>query len=74
MDNKLNLKINKPMEDKIEKVEVNEVYKTHVGDLVKIISIDKPNDRVHIFNISDGANQWVSLSRALVHKFKTRVK
>ena len=74
MDNKLNLKINKPIEDKIEKVEVNEVYRTHVGDLVKIISIDKPNDRVHIFNISDGANQWVSLSRALVHKFKTRVK
>lgn len=62
------------MEEKIEKVEVNEVYRTHVGDLVKIISIDKPNDRVHIFNISDGANQWVSLSRALVHKFKTKVK
>ena len=68
------LKINKPMEEKIEKVEVNEVYRTHVGDLVKIISIDKPNDRVHIFNISDGANQWVSLSRALEHKFRTKVK
>ena len=62
------------MEEKIEKIEVNEVYKTHVGDLVKILEIDKPNDRLHLFNISDGANQWVSLSRALVHKLKIKVK
>lgn len=62
------------MEEKIEKIEVNEVYKTHVGDLVKILEIDKPNDRLHLFNISDGANQWVSLSRALKHKLKIKVK
>jgi hypothetical protein len=70
------LKINIPMEKfpKIEKIEVNEVWKTHVNDLVKIIEIDKENDRVHIFNISDGANQWVSLSRALEHKFRTKIK
>jgi mRNA-degrading endonuclease RelE of RelBE toxin-antitoxin system len=60
--------------EKIEKIEVNEVYKTHVGDIVKIIEIDKPNDRLHLFNISDGANQWVSLSRALEHKLKIRIK
>jgi ABC-type Na+ transport system ATPase subunit NatA len=62
------------MEEKIEKIEINEVYKTHVGDLVKILEIDKPNDRLHLFNISDGANQWVSLSRALKHKLKIKVK
>lgn len=62
------------MEEKIEKIEVNEVYKTHVGDLVKILEIDKSNDRLHLFNISDGANQWVSLSRALKHKLKIKVK
>lgn len=62
------------MEEKIKKIEVNEVYKTHVGDLVKILEIDKLNDRLHLFNISDGANQWVSLSRALIHKLKIRVK
>jgi hypothetical protein len=62
------------MEEKIEKIEVNEVYKTHVGDLVKILEIDKPNDRLHLFNISDGANQWVSLSRALKHKLRIKVK
>jgi mRNA-degrading endonuclease RelE of RelBE toxin-antitoxin system len=62
------------MAEKIEKVEVNEVYKTHVGDLVKIMRVDKENDRVHIFNISDGANQVVSLSRALEHKFRIRIK
>ncbi len=62
------------MAEKIEKIAVNEVYKTHVGDLVKIMDIDKENDRLHLFNISDGANQWVSLSRALVHKLKVRIK
>ena len=61
------------MENEKPKIEINGVYKTHVGDLVKIIDIDTPNDRVHIFNISDSANQWVSLSRAIEHKFKTKI-
>ena len=56
------------------KIEVGGIYKTHVGDLVKIISVDKPNDRIHIFNISDGANQHVSLSGAIKFKLKARVK
>ena len=56
------------------KIEINGVYKTHVGDLVKIMDIDKPNDRIHLYNISDGANQWVSLSRALEHKIRSRVR
>jgi mRNA-degrading endonuclease RelE of RelBE toxin-antitoxin system len=56
------------------KIEINGVYKTHVGDLVKIMEIDKANDRIHLYNISDGANQWVSLSRALEHKIKARVR
>jgi len=60
-------------EEKIKEVKPGEVYKTHVNDLVKIIEVDKVNDRVHIFNISDGANQWVSLSRALEHKFRIKI-
>lgn len=60
-------------EEKIKEVKPGEVYKTHVNDLVKIIDVDKVNDRVHIFNISDGANQWVSLSRALEHKFRIKI-
>lgn len=59
--------------EEIKKVKVNEVYKTHVNDLVKIVEIDEANDRLHIFNISDGANQWVSLSRALKHKLRTKI-
>jgi ABC-type uncharacterized transport system ATPase subunit len=58
---------------KIKEVKPGEVYKTHVNDLVKIIEVDKENDRVHIFNISDGANQIVSLSRALEHKFRAKI-
>jgi hypothetical protein len=61
------------MEEK-KKIEVNEVYKTHVGDLVKIMDIDEENDRLHIFNISEGAVQWVLLSRALKFKIKDRVR
>ena len=56
------------------KIEVNGIYKTHVNDLVKIINIDKSNDRIHLYNISDGANQWVSLSRAIKHKIISRVR
>jgi mRNA-degrading endonuclease RelE of RelBE toxin-antitoxin system len=62
------------MEEKIEKIEISEVYKTHIGDLVKIMDIDEENDRLHIFNISDGASQWVSLSRALQHKLRIRIR
>ena len=56
------------------KIEIDGVYKTHVNDLVKVIEIDKPNDRIHLYNISEGANQWVSLSRAITHKLRSRVK
>ena len=59
--------------EEVKEVKVNEVYKTHVNDLVKIVELDKVNDRLHIFNISDGANQWVSLSRALKHKLRTKI-
>lgn len=56
------------------KLEVGGVYKTHVGDLVKVISFDNDSDRLHLFNISDGSNQWVSLSRALEYKLETKVR
>jgi ABC-type Na+ transport system ATPase subunit NatA len=59
--------------EELKEIKVNEVYKTHVNDLVKIVEIDKVNDRLHIFNISDGANQWVSLSRALKHKLRIKI-
>jgi hypothetical protein len=59
--------------EELKEIKVNEIYKTHVNDLVKIIEIDKVNDRLHLFNISDGANQWVSLSRALKHKLRTKI-
>jgi hypothetical protein len=55
------------------KIEIGGVYKTPVKDLVKVINIDKENDRIHLFNISDSANQWVSLSRAIKFKFVSRV-
>jgi hypothetical protein len=69
MENKL---LEKGMEEK--EIEINGVYKSHVGDLIKVLEIDKSNDRIHLYNISDGANQWVSFSRALKHKFRSRVK
>lgn len=69
MENKL---LEKGMEER--EIEINGVYKSHVGDLIKVLEIDKSNDRIHLYNISDGANQWVSFSRALKHKFRSRVK
>lgn len=61
------------MEEKL-KIEIGGVYRTHVGDLVKIISINKEKDEVWIYNISENANQWVSLSKAIEHKFRSRVR
>jgi hypothetical protein len=55
-------------------IEVGGTYKTHTGDLVKIMKIEESEDRIHIFNISEAANQWVSYSRAKEFKFKTRIR
>ena len=60
------------MSEELE-LRVNGVYKTHVGDLVKILSIDEKNDRLHLFNISDSAKQWVNLTLAKKYKLKSRV-
>jgi|GEM_PF-2185266 mRNA-degrading endonuclease RelE of RelBE toxin-antitoxin system len=61
------------MEEKL-KIEIGGVYRTHVGDLVKIVSINKEKDEIWIYNISENANQWVSLSKAIEHKFRSRVR
>ena len=61
------------MEEKL-KSEIGGVYRTHVGDLVKIVSINKEKDEIWIYNISENANQWVSLSKAIEHKFRSRVR
>jgi len=61
------------MEEKL-KIEIGGVYRTHVGDLVKIASINKEKDEIWIYNISENANQWVSLSKAIEHKFRSRVR
>ena len=39
------------MEEKL-KIEIGGVYRTHVGDLVKIVSINKEKDEIWIYNIS----------------------
>ena len=49
------------------------VYRTHVGDLVKILDIDESRDMLCIFNISDSAKQWVSLCRAKKFKLRSRI-
>jgi mRNA-degrading endonuclease RelE of RelBE toxin-antitoxin system len=56
------------------KIEVGGLYKTHVGDLVKIMEIKEKEDTVHLYNISESANQWVSLSKAKEFKFRSRIR
>lgn len=66
------LKINKMPEEL--KIEVGGLYKSHVGELIKVMEIRENEDMVHIFNVSESANQWVSYSRAKKFKFKSRIR
>ena len=48
-----------------EKIEIVEegIYRTNTGDIVKILSMDKNNDVLKIYNISDSCKQWKKLSK-----------
>ena len=51
--------------------EINRTYKTEVNNLIKVLSIDIENDRLKIYNISESATMWISLSK---HNLKTLIR
>jgi hypothetical protein len=44
---------------KIEDIELNTVYRTHVKDLVKVLVIDNEKQKIKLYNISGAHKQWL---------------
>jgi hypothetical protein len=50
------------------------VYRSHAGDLVKVLNINLEIDQVKVYNISDSCHSWHRICRAITdNKFKTEV-
>jgi len=43
----------------------NEIYRSVVGDLVKILKIDLKENRLHCYNISNSCNSWHRIDSAI---------
>ena len=54
-------------------IEVGQNYRTHVGDLVKVKSIDVKKNQLVVTNISDQCTSWHRIDSAIKdNKFKVR--
>ena len=54
---------------KVEDVELNAVYRTHVKDLVKVLVIDEERKKFKLYNISGAFSQWTEFKNiAFVEK------
>jgi hypothetical protein len=55
-------------------VKEGKIYRSHVGDLVKVIQIDMEKLSMKCFNISEAANAWHRIDSAIKdNKFKEEV-
>lgn len=55
-------------------IKEGKIYRSHVGDLVKILKIDLKKNSVKVYNISDSANSWHRIDAAIKdNKFKVEV-
>ncbi len=55
-------------------IKENTVYRSHVGDLVKVMTIDVSKNEMHCYNISDSCNSWHRISSAIKdNKFRSRI-
>lgn len=43
----------------VEDIEINGVYKTYVGDIVKILEIDNERECITLMNITGSFKQWI---------------
>jgi mRNA-degrading endonuclease RelE of RelBE toxin-antitoxin system len=56
------------------KIEEGSTYRSHVGDLVKILSIDKETNMLKVYNISESCHTWHRIDSAIKdNKFKDKV-
>jgi len=56
------------------KIEEGSTYRSHVGDLVKILSIDQKSNQMKVYNISESCHTWHRIDSAIKdNKFKDKV-
>lgn len=49
-------------------------YRSHVGDLVKVLDINEKTNTVRVYNISDSCTSWHRIDSAIKdNKFKSEV-
>jgi len=55
-------------------IKEGKIYRSHVGDLVKVLEIDLEKKQMKCYNISDSANAWHRVDAAIKdNKFKEAV-
>jgi hypothetical protein len=55
-------------------IKEGKTYRSHVGDLVKILNIDKEANQMKVYNISDSCHSWHRIDSAIKdNKFKAEV-
>lgn len=55
-------------------IEEGKIYRSLVGDLVKVISINHERNELHCYNISESCNSWHRISAAIKdNKFRHKV-
>jgi len=56
-------------------IEEGIVYRSHVGDLVKVLSISNETNTVKIYNVSDSCHTWRRIHSAIKdNKFCSRIQ
>ena len=57
------------------KIEEGKTYRSHVGDLVKILLIDEESNQIKVYNISESCHTWHRIDSAIKdNKFKEKVR
>jgi hypothetical protein len=52
----------------VDELVENGVYLTHTKDLVQIRGIDRANDKLHLYNITESCNVYLNLTKHLLIK------
>lgn len=55
-------------------IKEGKTYRSHVGDLVKILNIDNSSNQMKVYNISESCHTWHRIDSAIKdNKFKAEV-
>lgn len=56
------------------KIEEGKTYRSHVGDLVKVLKLDEKTNQMKVYNISESCHSWHRIDSAIKdNKFKEEI-